>query len=504
MAIIKQFVNLRRDDRDENGVTTNYVGTEDIKDIKQVEYRLFECAFKKAKLAMFKVRVKATKGNSGDYAANEKNRNENFKLRIVGSSASTGKKTKLSQQVYLPAAGGCQYKLEAKYGRKTIESKKTIETWRRIYYQIFSMKGVPIAPLNQFQDAFKKYFIDMLEMFPAEGKDKLILRETLYDSDDSGGQSNENAVIADAKKYYKIGKYQPNAVAAIFVKKIATYEEIVVKTQIKSIPSYWDALWGPSETVFEVVLKDRYRSDAYLWKDLASEKDAGNYWLLSWSMVTSSGKKLPLRKNAVTIDESLYCKKRGGRKYGFSKLKVTVHKSDIGHWFKTEKVFIKLKVRVVKGFSGGYSKNSKNVIFIATRVWWNTKDYSASKLSYILNHEMGHKLGMVAAGDSPPAGAGFFAWINPKAPNRPPNIYGQYYNGPLANNKGHQGPHCEKNATYNATTNVWTGLPGCVMFGSTGNETGASPPDFCADCGKVVAKLDLQGSAIPGLKNRFF
>ncbi len=504
MAVIKQWVNLRRDDKDSAGATTNYVGTKDVDKINQVEYRLFECSFKKANPALFKVRVTPTKGNSGNYQTAEKNRNANFKLRKVGSSVSTGTKNKLSAKVYFPAAGGCQYKLEAKYGKTIVESRKTVETWRRIYYQIISMKGVPIAPLADFQNAFKKYFIDMLEEAPADGKNQLTLRETLFDSDKAAGAANESTIINEAKKYYKIGKFQPNAAVVFFVKNIATYKEIDVVSQLKSVPSYWDALFGDSETVFEVQLKDAFGNDAYLWKDLATAKDTVNYWLRKVSIVTSTGKELSLDHSQVAIDDSVFLKQHGGRKYGFSKLKIVVKKSDVGNWFKTEKVFVKLKVRVVKGFSGGYSKTDKNVIFVATRAWWNPSDTPSAKLLYIINHEMGHKLGMVACGDSPPPGAGFYAWIDKKSPNAPPKIYGQYYNGSLANNKGHQGPHCEKGATYNAATNVWTGTPGCVMFGATSSSTASSPPDFCADCGKVVTKLDLQGQSLPGLKNRFF
>lgn len=505
MAILKHWVNLTRDNN-------NYVGTEDIASEEQLEYRLFECEFKKAKGSMFKVKIVPVSGKTVKYKNDEKIRNKNFRLRRLGVTTSDGtnKKVKLTRQVYFPAAGGSQYKLEAKYKKKTVESKNTIEIWRRVFYQVISMNGVPIAPLNKFNTAFEKYHIDMKEEQPAAGKNKLIDQNTIYSTiPGKSGPSNESAVLADAGKYYKIGKYQPNAVVTLFVKNIATYVEQKVKTPVEEVPSVLEEVFGVDRKIFEVSLPE------YLWKDLMEASDSTNYWLISGSIVNEAGAKIALNKSTISIDDSVFYRQVGSTKYGLSKLKIEVDPEDLGAWVDSEKVYIELQLRFVKGFSGGYSLNSKNAVFVATKAWWNTNNNSADELLYILNHEIGHKIGMVAAGDSADPGSdssgrSYFAWINKKSPNAPPDLYGQYYNGPLANNQGHQGPHCEKGATYNASGNSWSGTPGCVMFGATGMQDTSSgtfkrsTSEFCEDCGEVVKRLDLNGDLLPGIKNRFF
>lgn len=511
MAIIKHWVNLSRSN-------TNYVGSEDIDSIEQLEYRLFECEFKKAKGAFFKVKIIAVNGKEVKYKKDEKNRNKNFRLRKLGSTASTGekKKIKLSRQVFFPAAGGSQYKIEAKYKKKTVESKNTIEIWRRIFYQVMSMSGVPIASLTKFNETFKKYFIDMKEESPSVGKNKLIDHNTIYDPSSSiRGSSNEDKVLSSAKKYYKIGKYQPNAAVALFVKNIATYNEKKIRTPEAEAPSVLDEIFGEIRKVYQVDLTDSFGNPMYLWKDIMNTLDTKNYWFVSGFIVKESGDRIKIDSDAVTIDESVFLRQVGSKKFGFNRIKIEVDPEIIGAWIDKQKVFIEVSVRVVEGFSGGYSLGGKNAVFIATKAWWDPNDTSSDELLYILNHEIGHKIGMVAAGDSADPGRKsngqpYFAWINKKSPNGPSTLYGQYYEGPLENNQGHQGPHCEKGATYKASQNTWSGTPGCVMFGATGmmdtntNTYKPSTAKFCTECGKVVQKLDLNGDLLPALKNRFY
>ena len=127
-------------------------------------------------------------------------------------------------------------------------------------------------------------------------------------------------------------------------------------------------------------------------------------------------------------------------------------------------------------------------ITVAKIGWW--EENNDTKRLQILNHEMGHKLGMVQDGTG-------------RRLDPPPTLYGNIRNGPKANNKDHQGPHCEKGANY--AGGQWTGTPGCVMFGATACRDAAgnvalSPSTYCGPCEKIVRKLDLDGRMLRGFK----
>ena len=146
------------------------------------------------------------------------------------------------------------------------------------------------------------------------------------------------------------------------------------------------------------------------------------------------------------------------------------------------KIDIVFEVNKVAGFSGGFSWGGGGFALTTccTKAWFEDKPQSKSDV--IWNHELGHRMGMVAYGNKTSIrGAN-------KLPDGPPTLYGENRG---VNDKGHQGPHCEKNVTYNATTNVWAGIPGCVLFGATGIGAVDSPLDYCSECTKIVRKLDL-------------
>ena len=97
-------------------------------------------------------------------------------------------------------------------------------------------------------------------------------------------------------------------------------------------------------------------------------------------------------------------------------------------------------------------------------------------------------MGMVAYGDKDHSATNKSFHKNPKLPNAPSTLYGENRG---VNDKGHQGPHCEKGVTYTAATNNWSGAPGCVMFGATGTSSASSPKEYCSECTDIVKKLDL-------------
>ena len=106
----------------------------------------------------------------------------------------------------------------------------------------------------------------------------------------------------------------------------------------------------------------------------------------------------------------------------------------------------------------------------------------ANTQEYTWNHEVGHRFGMVAFGHR----KGIQGYK--KLPNGPSTLYGENSG---VNDKRHQGPHCEKGANYNNATKVWSGIPGCVMFGANGIGNSHAPKEYCSECEPIVRKLDL-------------
>ena len=156
-----------------------------------------------------------------------------------------------------------------------------------------------------------------------------------------------------------------------------------------------------------------------------------------------------------------------------------------------------MKIYQINGFSGGFSypTDGAAITTCCTKSWFT--DVSPNSSEVIWNHELGHRMGMVAHGNKTltqgkkEENDSFQKRIVNKnrLPDAPPNVYGEDRG---VNDKGHAGPHCSSGTlTYNETKNEWKGTPKCVLFGSTGTSTAASPLDYCKDCKDVVRKLDL-------------
>jgi hypothetical protein len=188
---------------------------------------------------------------------------------------------------------------------------------------------------------------------------------------------------------------------------------------------------------------------------------------------------------------------------GFSRLKIKLPEAARSHnliFSKNAKLTVKLWV--LDGFSGGFADQDINLLTVARTAWWHDKDKEDTpreRLS-VLNHELGHKLGMV-----PKGGRRFGLLYELDAPD---TLYGDIdpiYSGPnlspemehevLINNnsKGHQGAHCERGAKAEKKGDVWkrTGKPECTMFGATSTEDHSSPMAFCPQCEKLMIRQNL-------------
>ncbi|HXI56143.1 MAG TPA: hypothetical protein VNO55_08795 [Polyangia bacterium] len=425
---------------------------------------------------MLKLRV-VVDSEPNQYTATEKLSNPRFTLvRSTKLSPVSAKKFKIEEDIALPAAGGNKYKVEAKVKKKVVEAAKKLFTWRKLYYQPVHMAGVTVPSMGSMEADYDSHFIKF-KMKDGAGAVPLITNT------DSNTVAQRDQVVKDARAGYTMDRYEPYTVCIYFVNMIANpLNSNYVVTPAMSTAHKLNAgiiSWSGDTISWKVP------GGKYLWWGLTAADDAMNggrgKWLVPGSAhyVGDDGVSRSIPDADVTIDTSKKVSGLGG--YNHLKIHLPWGAKD---FFSSNTVRFGMTLKVVKGFSGGYSEPNVNIITVATSAWW--RPYDDAKRLQILNHEMGHKIGMVADG-------------SPKKLDKPAFQY---------TGQGHQGPHCQNNATYNATLpEPWQGTPLCVMFGATScfdPVTGThkpAPSKFCPICDKLVKRLDLFASDLPGLKN---
>jgi hypothetical protein len=445
----------------------------------------YEVTFKKAQAADYRVRVVPT-AEALTYEATEIARNRNaFTIRQTRAQTNRGKKkVRVTEDVFLPAAGGNTYKIRAKY-KKTIKETDIVETRRRLYYQPMAMDGIAVPNTATTETYYETLFV----VLKSKGGTGAIPHRTNVRSDD--WVAGRLPLIRAAKAAWKLRKYEPWACAVAFVDMIASRQEKEYLPAVSPLYSVGRRIlhWGTREITFQLPANE------YVWWELEPDDDAANggrgEWLVSRSckFVEADGTEHDIPDENVSIDLTVKRTALGG----YGRLKIVIP-ADVRDVWSSKTGRIRIKLRVVKGFSGGYSEPRINIITVAQRAWWS--DNSEPKRLQILAHEMGHKIGMVPEGLGTSLDAG-------------PGLYGGTLN-PTADQKGHQGPHCSAGVAYAAggAPAPWTGAPGCVMFGATScfdplavpPQHVASPSIFCPDCEWQVMKLDLNGFHLPGFR----
>jgi type VI secretion system secreted protein VgrG len=406
----------------------------------------------------------------------ERGRNPRFTLlRTRKVAVVSKKKFKVEEDIELPAAGGNKYKVEGKVKKKVVESAKHVISWRKIYYQAVHMAGVSVPSLASMETDYEAHFIKLKMKDAARSVPFL----TNTDSTTSVGR---NHVVRTAASGYTMDRYEPYTVCVFFVNMIAKPEENFVLDPTTSPVCTLGAgifSWSGEDISFKLP------EDKYLWWGLNTIDDAQNggrgNWLTPGSVYFQGDDGVPHRipDGDVRVDTS----KRVSALGGYNTLKIRLPWSARNFW-SSNTIRFGMVLKVVKGFSGGYSEPEVNLITVASSGWWQPCT-DAERLQ-VLNHEMGHKLGML------PDGTG-------KRLDRPASFY---------TGQGHQGPHCASSAVYTSgASNPWQGTPACVMFGATSCYDSAvghdrpAPSTYCPDCEKLVKKLDLYGSDLPGLSN---
>ena len=351
--MVEQWVNLPKEDKyAEDGITKERCGkiTLDV---------IFE---KDNKPIQFKVKVSSVGSDNATYTRKER-ANINFKLREVAAGLSDKKNVLLEESIYLPAAGGNKYKIEAKdvHGN-AVKAPMEVETRRKLYYQVIKMKGMKanvktlISHLKkEFWNTGKKHYIKLKQI----GSKGDINSFPNFDEHQQGN------IPGLAKKMYS-NKKDPFCFVLILVDQMAASE--------RPFPPLEKA--GVTITKSPITVT----TPKPIWYDLDPSGSPETKWNFGGRFIPDN----PLI-HSVTIDSKdiTYV----------SKYKVSVVTGSLP---KGEKGTITLDLKLVNRFRTGLSLG-KNAICVATRADWKQRDNDEMKSTLV--HEAGHKIGMVPAGE---------------------------------------------------------------------------------------------------------
>ena len=468
-----QWVNLPKEDVFcEDGIQSEeYLG-----------FLYFKCTFATSNPALFKVRViPIIKADTPMYSRRELTCNPHFKMRYTRTYENYGKnEVKPDEELYLPAAGGNEYEIEANYDGQIIKGKHIRETRRKLYYQAIAMIGISPPPLGTTESYYEKMFVVL--------KNKGGLGQmTRIRNIDASDKNQRIKLIREAKDAYAIHRYKPCAFAVVFADSIANSAE-------KNFTIAKSPLLFAASKLFKIHsthISYKLPNGHCFWYGINpnddGENDGKGRWLVPGSCrwYDAKGDAHGIPDHDVSID--LTKRQKNG---GYDTLKITIT-PELKGLLSSPAARISIRVRVLQGFVCGYSEPLANLVVVANRIGWSDdRSWDDDARVQTLIHEIGHKIGMVPAGVGPS--------LDPPATN---TLYGNITSGPKANSYGHQGTHCKEGASYDGRQ--WGGRPGCVMFGASGLYTklgtfARTPREYCAECAKLVRKLDLDGWAMPG------
>ena len=467
-----QWVNLDGDDFDEYKKVDSEITSKD-----RCGKISIKTAFDKDKVPLeYKVKVTAIGTDNAVYTAAEQIRNPNFKMSKGTADLATETDVLMTDEIQLPAAGGDKYKLTAKDANdKEVESVE-IETWRKLFYQVLTMddaKGtVPSYSLVPMETHAKQHFIS-LKKVGADGK--IPYFKTL--TNDNGERFADKVKAA----YTMDDKLKDVGFVVVFSDYIADVEtsKLVLSYQIGT----------PNSRINMTSTDVTVSNDNFLWFGLDDIDDALKTWFISGKVIyelvdpttlTTISETYVIQQSNVEITGSKYF--TYGGYYQIKILRDAGLDALLGKAAGT--ITYDLDLHVAGGWTNGYSwrpwGDRVRLITCSRRPVW--EDMPTNTQEYTWNHEVGHRFGMVAFGDKTSTAG------HAKLPDGPSTLYGENRG---VNDKEHAGPHCENGATFNASTKVWSGVPGCVMFGANGIDASHAPKEYCSECTKIVRKLDL-------------
>lgn len=479
MSVV-QWVNLTKDEI--------YTQDSDIDSVDRCGELSIKMSFEKSDVpTTYQVELKPFGSDNVTYSAAEESRNTNFKMPLTVSGTATEQEVTLCSAIKLPAAGGNKYKLEAKDGNGNVVESLDIETKRKMYYQFMSMDdtngSVTSYALTKLETHCEKNSIKLNK----KGSDKKIpFHKNVCTNDSANGMYTHRLFGADIKSACDLDpkhlRYGCAAVLSNYIAKILRNQTTLHATTIGTT--------NPEFTITNASISVSVDSDHLLWHGFDDLQDATKYWFVCGEIYyddlndPSAFLSATISRSDIDITGS-----KQGTYGGYNQLEIAITPDIQAIISKTRGLItVSLDLNLTKGFSGGFSWNPGGMPFItcATKSLW--KDIPQSRSTYIWNHEIGHRFGMVAHGDKDHSATNSKFRKKPKLPDAPPTLYGENRG---VNDKSHSGPHCEEGVTYTQATKRWSGTPGCVMFGATGTSSARSPEDYCSNCEVIVKKLDL-------------
>lgn len=430
----------------------------------------------------YKAKITPVGSDNVTYNVKELGRNPNFKMEKGNVGIVDTKKLRIDD-IKLPAAGGNKYKVEVvDAGGNVVSSSVEVETKRKLFYQFMHMEDASdkVKPykLTQLENHCKNYHIALTKA----GSDKKIPFHKTINATPSGTYNHQH-FASDVKKQYDLDTAQKR------VGCVTVLSNYIASFKPSKIPILVHKLGGPSNPNCVVSATTvTINTNELLWYGLDDQDDLIKRWFVygkvRYSSTTGSVTDISIDRKDVSVTGSKY-----DTYGGYKKIEIKISPALKALLAKTKgELMFAIKINKTAGFSGGFSWGGGGFALTTcnTKSWWG--DNTPSNSDVIWNHELGHRMGMVAYGDKDHSATNTRFYKNTKLPDSPSTLYGENTG---VNDKGHQGPHCEKGVKYNATTNEWSGTPGCVMFGATGTSTASSPKAYCKECTDITKKLDL-------------
>ena len=346
----EQWVNLPKEDRfAEDGITKERCG-------KVTLEALFE---KKGTPIQFKVKV-TPGGNNAVYSRKEKGGNKNFRLRQITVGLADDKSVLLEESIYLAAAGGDEYTIEAKDAAgNVVKAAFQLETRRKLYYQVIKMKNMTVTVgtlTSHLEDEYwtpgKKYYVKLKEL-PSKGE---MPEHPNFDVPQQGN------IPTLAKAQYSNAKDR-FCFALVLVDQLGRSMRAQVSKAV--------TINSASPTVTMRV------NPKYLWVDLDPAGTPEAVWNFGGTFTENNGTAHAIPVAAITAN---------GRR------EVNVDTSALPNGAQGT---IKLDLKLVDYFRTGLSL-AKNMICVATRATWTQR--ADDEMKSTLVHEAGHKVGMVPGG----------------------------------------------------------------------------------------------------------
>lgn len=498
MANVKQWVNLPGPLP--SGASSNVrkqLASNVGEDVERLGGLLPKATFAKDTTAFLKVRL-VPAGDNIEYSDDEiaPGRNSTFfNPPAAGAGVKPAGDTEFAadEPVPMPAAGGNVYRLEGKDVNDKVVKSRTFEAHRFLDYTIIATDGVYDGRDTEMKDftAVQSNFADRLAEAPHNIKLNLVditLSELPYLFEvvkDGEPRKVVSSNYKDAKEL-RLSK-------AFFASRDVSFVALVVPFIAKTVTLEFDdltegrplGLSGPlgASPISYVVDTERQQlvitinDKRPLWHGLDGKNERVGPRpedAMLASLYLFWGPTGPVHRDQSHVEDIEF------NASGTRKFRVRLH--DVWSKIKDheyDNVQFLIKLRLVDGWYAGISLGD-GVIAIAARVFGRALGPAQNVITLL--HEFGHMVGLPGVGDKRPSQS----W----APDSHDGYYDDHSNPEVEG----RGSHCKVGYSgdkpFASVRAWWTGdktqRADCLMFGG-----GSGGRDFCADCKKVLRKVDL-------------